>query len=97
MQAILIPRFGPLIGLLVLFFTVCETLSGQQRGLEPADYYGMVSIGDVKISPDGNLVDDFLFETSEHAIHVLNAPSPAATASLAIADHIVDTFAARAG
>ena len=56
MQAILIPRFGPLIGLLVLFFTVCQTLSGQQRGLEPADYYGMVSIGDVKISPDGNLV-----------------------------------------
>jgi len=49
------------------------------------------------VTPDGNLVDDFLFETSEHAIHVLNAPSPAATASLAIADHIVDTFAARAG
>ena len=48
------------------------------------------------VTPDGNLIDDFLFETSARAIHVLNAPSPAATASLAIADHIVDSFAARA-
>jgi len=44
------------------------------------------------VTPEGELVDDFLFEVSEHAIHVLNAPSPAATASLAIADHIVDRF-----
>ena len=44
------------------------------------------------VDPTGNLVDDFMFETSEHAIHVLNAPSPAATASLAIADHIVARF-----
>ncbi|MDB4749697.1 L-2-hydroxyglutarate oxidase [Rubripirellula sp.] len=45
------------------------------------------------VTPEGELVDDFLFEVSEHAVHVLNAPSPAATASLAIADHIVDRFA----
>ncbi len=56
MQAILIPRFGPLVGLLVLVFSVSEALVGQQRGLEPPDYYGMVSIGEVEISPDGNLV-----------------------------------------
>ena len=42
------------------------------------------------VAPDGNLVDDFLIQTGERAIHVLNAPSPAATASLAIAEHIVD-------
>ncbi len=42
------------------------------------------------IAPSGALVDDFLFAHSRHAIHVLNAPSPAATASLAIANHIVD-------
>lgn len=42
------------------------------------------------VSPDGNLVDDFLIQRSASAIHVLNAPSPAATASLAIADNIVD-------
>jgi L-2-hydroxyglutarate oxidase len=34
------------------------------------------------------LADDFLIEARGNAIHVLNAPSPAATASLAIGDHI---------
>ncbi|MEX2500858.1 MAG: hypothetical protein WD336_00665, partial [Trueperaceae bacterium] len=36
------------------------------------------------VRPDGRLVDDFAFARSERALHVLNAPSPAATASLAI-------------
>ncbi len=44
------------------------------------------------VSPEGELVDDFLIEETDFAIHVLNAPSPAATASLAIADQIVDRF-----
>lgn len=39
---------------------------------------------------DGRLLDDFAFATSERGVHVLNAPSPAATASLAIADRVVD-------
>ena len=42
------------------------------------------------VTPDGNLFDDFLIERSERALHVLNAPSPAATASLAIAEQIVN-------
>lgn len=42
------------------------------------------------LRPDGTLVDDFAFAESPHAVHVLNAPSPAATASLAIARHVVD-------
>ncbi len=42
------------------------------------------------VTPSGDLVDDFLIKPSERAIHVLNAPSPAATASLAIADRIVE-------
>ncbi len=37
---------------------------------------------------DGSLVDDFLFLTSERSLHVINAVSPAATASLSIADVI---------
>ena len=41
------------------------------------------------LSPDGSLVDDFLFTQRPRALHVLNAPSPAATASLAIAEQIV--------
>ena len=38
---------------------------------------------------DGSLVDDFRVVRSGNVVHVLNAPSPAATSSLAIADHIV--------
>ena len=34
--------------------------------------------------PDGGLVDDFLFVEAQNAIHVCNAPSPAATAALEI-------------
>ena len=40
------------------------------------------------INDSGNLVDDFEIRKGEVAIHVINAPSPAATASLAIADYI---------
>jgi (S)-2-hydroxyglutarate dehydrogenase len=39
---------------------------------------------------DGKLVDDFVFSHTERALHVRNAPSPAATSSLAIARHVVD-------
>jgi (S)-2-hydroxyglutarate dehydrogenase len=41
------------------------------------------------IRPDGGLVDDFLILTRPGQVHVLNAPSPAATSSLEIAKHIV--------
>ncbi|RDI18702.1 L-2-hydroxyglutarate oxidase [Lentzea flaviverrucosa] len=40
--------------------------------------------------PDGSLVDDFLIETAPRQVHVLNAPSPAATGSLEIAKHVAD-------
>jgi (S)-2-hydroxyglutarate dehydrogenase len=40
---------------------------------------------------NGNLVDDFHFVYTDGMVHVCNVPSPAATASLAIAKHIVDT------
>jgi L-2-hydroxyglutarate oxidase len=38
--------------------------------------------------PDGTLVQDFQLVRSRNALHVLNAPSPAATASLAIGAHL---------
>ncbi len=41
---------------------------------------------------DGAMVDDFLLQTTSRQVHVLNAPSPAATASLEIARHVVDTL-----
>ena len=40
------------------------------------------------MSPDGQLVQDFCFVRRRRALHVLNAPSPAATASLAIGEEI---------
>ncbi len=42
------------------------------------------------VSRDGTLVDDFHFERQERVLHVLNAPSPGATASLAIGEEIAD-------
>jgi L-2-hydroxyglutarate oxidase len=42
------------------------------------------------IARDGRLVDDFLLSTTPRAIHVRNAPSPAATSSLALASLVVD-------
>ena len=42
------------------------------------------------LSPSGELLQDFYFVRQPRALHVLNAPSPAATASLSIADEIVD-------
>ena len=41
------------------------------------------------MKPSGDLVDDFHLVVRKDALHVLNAPSPAATASLAIGEHIV--------
>ena len=40
----------------------------------------------------GSLVDDFLIQKNERIINVCNAPSPAATASLDIAEEIVQNF-----
>jgi (S)-2-hydroxyglutarate dehydrogenase len=42
------------------------------------------------LARDGRLVDDFVFSATDRALHVRNAPSPAATSSLAIARHVVD-------
>jgi L-2-hydroxyglutarate oxidase len=42
------------------------------------------------MKPSGDLVDDFYLVIRQDALHVLNAPSPAATASLAIGEHIVN-------
>ncbi|QDT61757.1 L-2-hydroxyglutarate oxidase LhgO [Stieleria bergensis] len=41
------------------------------------------------VARDGRLIDDFLIESGPNSTHVLNAPSPAATASLAIAETLV--------
>jgi L-2-hydroxyglutarate oxidase len=47
------------------------------------------------VSPDGAIVDDFLFHVSGRVVNVCNAPSPAATSSLNIGTLIVDNLAER--
>lgn len=47
------------------------------------------------VAPDGKMLDDFVWVDTPRAVHVLNAPSPAATASLAIGEHIVQRLAER--
>lgn len=49
------------------------------------------------VKPDGGLVDDFQFVPSRKVLHVLNVPSPAATASLMIGKEIVDMAAGNLG
>jgi len=56
----------------------------EEHDLEP----GGAGVRAQAVAPDGSLVDDFRISETPHAIHVLNAPSPAATASLAIGRHI---------
>lgn len=49
------------------------------------------------VGADGRLVDDFLIEVGANAVHVLNAPSPAATSALEIGRHVARTLASIGG
>lgn len=51
---------------------------------------GRAGVRALLLAEDGDTRDDFRFEYHANSIHVLNAPSPAATASLAIGGQIVD-------
>ncbi len=58
-------------------------------GLEAADLRPAgAGVRAQAVGRDGSLVDDFVILEGERAIHVLNAPSPAATAALAIGETI---------
>lgn len=56
---------------------------------------GGVGIRAQALSRRGELVDDFAFSQTARTLHVRNAPSPAATSSLAIAAHVADRLSAR--
>jgi L-2-hydroxyglutarate oxidase len=59
--------------------------------LEPGDVEpAFAGVRAQALARDGKLVDDFVFSHTERALHVRNAPSPAATSSLAIARHVAD-------
>jgi L-2-hydroxyglutarate oxidase LhgO len=55
--------------------------------VEPSDHSGVRAQA---IGRDGSLIDDFVVEATARSIHVRNAPSPAATSSLALAEEIAD-------
>lgn len=47
------------------------------------------------VAPDGSMLDDFAFSETARMVNVINAPSPAATASLGIGNAIVARLAER--
>ncbi len=60
--------------------------------LNPADLRpGPAGVRAQALAPNGTLVDDFVVNHEGGALHVRNAPSPAATSSLAIAEMIADS------
>ncbi len=46
------------------------------------------------VGPDGRVLDEFVITEDDRSLHVLNAPSPAATASLTIGEHLATRVAA---
>jgi L-2-hydroxyglutarate oxidase LhgO len=79
---------------------LASAVSRRVLARDAARYVPAITAADVRPGPagvraqalarDGTLVDDFVIARSGRALHVLNAPSPAATASLAIGDAVAD-------
>jgi 2-hydroxyglutarate dehydrogenase len=77
-----------------------HALSRRSLAREAADYVPELSARDFEpyfsgvraqaLARDGGLVDDFVVSETDHALHVRNAPSPAATSSLALGRLIAD-------
>ncbi len=63
----------------------------QADDLEPA----AAGVRAQAVAPDGSMLDDFAFAETQRMIHVLNAPSPAATAALSIGRSIVEKLTVR--
>ena len=74
--------------------SVARFLPGVERShLEPAE----PGIRAQALLPNGSLADDFIFAETKRALHVQNAPSPAATSSLAIAAVLAERTIAKLG
>jgi (S)-2-hydroxyglutarate dehydrogenase len=86
---------------------LANAVSRRRFAREAASYVPEVEPGDFRpwfagvraqaVGRDGRLVDDFVISETERALHVRNAPSPAATASLALAHLIADRAETRLG
>lgn len=56
---------------------------------------GRAGVRAMALAPEGEMIDDFKIARNGNAIHILNAPSPAATASLAIGTAVAEMAAER--
>jgi len=75
-----------------------KTLRGLIPSLEMDDLKpGRSGVRAMLLSQDGDTRDDFKIEYTSDSIHVLNAPSPAATASLAIGEYVAEIAEERFG
>jgi L-2-hydroxyglutarate oxidase len=69
----------------------CRELQKMTPDVQESDLIdGGAGVRAQAMTPDGTLVQDFDFIERDNALHVINAPSPGATASLAIGQHIVE-------
>lgn len=67
----------------------CRSLQRLVPAVQASDLVpGGAGVRAQAMRPDGRLVEDFEFVRGERMLHVVNAPSPAATASLAIGERI---------
>jgi L-2-hydroxyglutarate oxidase len=67
----------------------CASLQRLVPEIQPEDLAeGGAGVRAQAMSPDGSLVEDFHFVEGKNELHVVNAPSPGATASLAIGEEI---------
>jgi len=72
----------------------CRSLQRLVPEIRPEDLIpGGSGVRAQAMSPEGSLVDDFHFVQGERELHVVNAPSPAATSSLAIGEKIAEMVA----
>lgn len=60
----------------------------QEKDIEPME----AGVRAQAMKPDGSLLDDFHFEEDTNTLHVMNAPSPAATCSIEIGKEIAERF-----
>jgi L-2-hydroxyglutarate oxidase len=72
----------------------CQSLNALVPEVRPEDLEpGPTGVRAQAITHAGETVQDFSFVKGERALHVLNAPSPGATASLAIGQEIANQLA----
>jgi L-2-hydroxyglutarate oxidase len=73
----------------------CQSLQRLVPSIQKEDLVpGIRGVRAQALRPDGSLVDDFLVVEAKNAVHLLNAPSPGATASLVIGQYVASRLSA---